>query len=324
MFVSPSCRPDRGQKQENDVQNDRCVRRRVLLDYSADYPHRKRPPGKNYGYSFSNQGSTELRFSKKQKLVFLKRKQTQSQQQQQQQPTPTSKLWVIINRLHLQQASMRESMSKPIRYRASNEVGKSEKKKKRNKTDDQYATNRYRTPASINTSHRPQNPLKQQRDTRASRRYRKTTVTTRNNFLFPDTKTHKTKTKKKQLWKFSVHAASGKTKKCYSKLLQEKTKKRKQRQKQRQIGTSLRMYKFTTPNRISKATSDSHLQMILIFVWRRRRRGTWWWCCRDRSRVRKWSTRRRRRSRRRSRNTRETHALSEGGGRPAGPSKKTI
>lgn len=195
MFVSPSCRPDRGQKQENDVQNDRCVRRRVLLDYSADYPHRKRPPGKNYGYSFSNQGSTELRFSKKQKLVFKKRKQTQSQQQQQQ-PTPTSKLCVIINRLHLQQASMRKSMSKPIRYRASNEVGKSEKKKKRNKTDDQYATNRYRTPVSINTSHRPQNPLKQQRDNRASRRYRKTTVTTRNDFLFPDRKLTKPKPKK--------------------------------------------------------------------------------------------------------------------------------
>jgi hypothetical protein len=66
--------PPGAQKQENNVQNDRCVRRRVLLDYSADYPHRKRPPGKNYGYSFSNQRSTELRFSKKQKLVFFIKK----------------------------------------------------------------------------------------------------------------------------------------------------------------------------------------------------------------------------------------------------------
>jgi hypothetical protein len=123
--------PLSAQKQENDVQNDRCVQRRVLLDYSADYPHRKRPPGKNYGYSLSNQRSTELRFSKKQKPVFFKTKQTQSQQQQQQ-TTPTSKLCVITNRLHLQQASMRESMSKTIRYRASNEVAKSQKKKKRN------------------------------------------------------------------------------------------------------------------------------------------------------------------------------------------------
>jgi len=125
---------------------------------------------------------------------------------------------------------MRESMSKPIRYRASNEVGKSEKKKKRNKTDDQYATNRYRTPASINTSHRPQNPLKQQRDTRASRRYRKTTVTTRNDFLFPDTKTHKTKTKtkkKENYESFQFTQLQKRQKNCYSKLLQEKNQKKK-------------------------------------------------------------------------------------------------
>ncbi len=117
--------------------------------------------------------------------------------------------------------------------------------------------NRHRTPASASTSHRPQNPLKQQRDTRASRRYRKTTATTRNDFLFPDTKTHKTKTKKV----FSSRSFRKDTK-CYSKLLQEKTKKEEeQQQKQRQVGTSLRMYKFTTPNRISKTTSDSHLCM---------------------------------------------------------------
>jgi hypothetical protein len=86
--------------------------------------------GKTTVFFFSNQRSTELRFSKKQKLVFFFKKQTQSQQQQQQQTTPTSKLCVITNRLHLQQTSTRESMSKPIRYRASNEVAKSQKKKK--------------------------------------------------------------------------------------------------------------------------------------------------------------------------------------------------
>jgi hypothetical protein len=39
------------------------------------------------------------------------------------------------------------------------------------------------------------------------------------------------------------------------------------------------MYKFTTPNQISKATSDSHHHMILIFIRRRRRRWWWWRCC---------------------------------------------
>jgi hypothetical protein len=109
------------------------VRRRVLLDYSADYPHRKRPPGKNYSFLLLQPKKYRAPFLKEAETGIKKNKANAITTTTTQQTTPTSKLCVITNRLHLQKASMRESMSKPIRYRASNEVTKSQKKKKRNK-----------------------------------------------------------------------------------------------------------------------------------------------------------------------------------------------
>jgi hypothetical protein len=50
------------------------VRRRVLLDYSADYPYRKRPPGKNYSFLLLQPKKYRAPFLKEAETGFFKNK----------------------------------------------------------------------------------------------------------------------------------------------------------------------------------------------------------------------------------------------------------